>query len=524
MKYKRLVCAVFALMLVGASVVSTGTVFADEPAEIEGAGEVVNTEEPEVAAPEVKGEEVPETPAAGEEAKKEEITEPAGTAKATLRAAPVLAANNEVLRDGEGGEAGEEEVVVYDAAMGLETKSFNLLNDTQSNHNQCGTITPSDGLACRITSRGRVEFTATKPGAYDVVLRHRSRSSTAWNSPFVTERTVKVAVYNLEVTSEQVYGVLKAGTEFTYEYANTFGDVEVTATRNGEEIEVADGVVGTSEEGSYAVTFTNASARAAGINQSVTIRFTVYSISAAEPMTDGDNYGAAAGTLQTLWEEFVNTFGEEATEDDWNAFVAHMETAFGDDEEGEATAFGFIASVFEGGKITTGADYEEIDEADVSEELVAKVAEFGADKVSYYDIWVWIEATFGEDAVYLGDLHELDGKITVAVMDTETPDGYERTFYVVREHNGEIEVLVEGVDYYVENGKLYIYADKFSTYAVAYKDTLIPVTYTLKAPETGEATEAIEVEGGASASLSMAVVTVMAAVTLAGAAVIAKRK
>lgn len=46
-------------------------------------------------------------------------------------------------------------------------------------------------------------------------------------------------------------------------------------------------------------------------------------------------------------------------------------------------------------------------------------------------------------------------------------------------------------------------------------------TYSVKVPETGEATEA---EGGASANLSVAVIAAIAAVTLAGAVVFAKRK
>ena len=45
MKYKRLVCAVLALMLVGASAAGTAVVFADEPANIEVVGDNVGGEE-----------------------------------------------------------------------------------------------------------------------------------------------------------------------------------------------------------------------------------------------------------------------------------------------------------------------------------------------------------------------------------------------------------------------------------------------------------------------------------------------
>ena len=85
--------------------------------------------------------------------------------------------------------------------------------------------------------------------------------------------------------------------------------------------------------------------------------------------------------------------------------------------------------------------------------------------------------------------------------------------------------MVEGVDFYIEDGVLYVISDKFSTFAVAYKDTLLPVkeevVYTVTAPNTGENTTN---EGGASANLSVAVIVAIAAVTLAGAAVFIKRK
>ena len=105
------------------------------------------------------------------------------------------------------------------------------------------------------------------------------------------------------------------------------------------------------------------------------------------------------------------------------------------------------------------------------------------------------------------------------VTDPET--GYTRQYIVVREHNGEIETLEEGVDFYIEDGVLYVISDKFSTYAVAYKDTQIPVVYTVTAPDTGANTTT---ENGASANVSVAVVVAMAAIVLAGAAVFAKRK
>ena len=57
---------------------------------------------------------------------------------------------------------------------------------------------------------------------------------------------------------------------------------------------------------------------------------------------------------------------------------------------------------------------------------------------------------------------------TVAVPENlpKLEEGYERIFYIVRNHDGEIELLnVTETD-----GKLKFESDKFSTYAIAYKD------------------------------------------------------
>ena len=130
-----------------------------------------------------------------------------------------------------------------------------------------------------------------------------------------------------------------------------------------------------------------------------------------------------------------------------------------------------------------------------------------------------------EDIV--GLLHQLNNPITVCLGEVEGPaDGYSRQFTVLRQHAGEApEVMVEGLKadggFFIENGKLYIVSSKFSQYAVFYEDTLNPIPAP-KAPETGDTMKSSF--GVASVNLSVAIIAIITAISLAGAAVVAKRK
>ena len=196
---------------------------------------------------------------------------------------------------------------------------------------------------------------------------------------------------------------------------------------------------------------------------------------------------------------------------------------FGDGFEYVWSTISVNNAVMGGNTIGTRVEVTELEEEDVDVALINAVSEMNVDGVEYYDVSVWMTQN-GRD---FGRLHQLNGKITVALAEVTDPEtGYTRKYIVVRQHAGEEpEVLVEGEDFYIEDGVLYVISDKFSTFAVAYQDTLIPaygsVVYTLTAPETGSYTA----DGsGASASLSVAAIAAIAAVTLAGAAVFVKRK
>ena len=173
--------------------------------------------------------------------------------------------------------------------------------------------------------------------------------------------------------------------------------------------------------------------------------------------------------------------------------------------------------------IETRVEVTELSEEDVDASFIETIEGLDVNNVEYFDVSVWMSRN-GYD---FGKMHQLNGKITVALTEVADPEtGYARQYIVVRQHAGEEpEILVEGVDFYIEDGVLYVISDKFSTFAVAYKDTLLPVkeevVYTVTAPNTGENTAN---EGGASANLSVAVIAAIAAVTLAGTAVFIKRK
>ena len=158
------------------------------------------------------------------------------------------------------------------------------------------------------------------------------------------------------------------------------------------------------------------------------------------------------------------------------------------------------------------------DSVDATEkaDIEKALASHDVDHIDYYDVSVLLKVNGDE----LGKLHKLNGKITVALAKVSDPAaGYSRQYFVVRDHEGTVTVLTEGVDFYIEDGVIYVISDEFSTYAVAYKNTLLPVP---KAPETGDEAEA---EGGAaSVNASTAMVVAIAALTLVGAAIFAKRK
>lgn len=189
------------------------------------------------------------------------------------------------------------------------------------------------------------------------------------------------------------------------------------------------------------------------------------------------------------------------------------------DNEWLNTLTGLNALTMEGEEVGIEVKVEDINDTVTKEEKTAienALADYEVDHIDYYDVSVLLKVNDDE----IGKLHKLNDKITVALAKTSDPaSGYTRQYFVVRDHDGAVTVLTEGVDFYIENGVIYVISDEFSTYAVAYKDTLLP---TPKAPDTGN--EVVAEGDVTSVSLGTAIVLASAAITLAGAVVFAKRK
>jgi len=353
------------------------------------------------------------------------------------------------------------------------------------------------------------------------------------NTSYPTE-TLSTTFFVVNMTQESI--AIARGETATINSESAFDVDFAFDLRAGEPIEVVDGAVTIDttemELGIHPIEFLHVFDGA--LISTLKYAFVViYDINAIDGEYPDEDYVATADTLKNLLDEYLAADTEEA----WEAFLKKAEEVFGetydadaviDEEEYEESDINmFLECVYYGCEMTTGASVEELDEADVDEALVAKMAELGATNVKYYDITAWAEAMYEDELVWSGQLHQLDDKIIVAVPydTTGTPaDGYVRTYYVVRYHNGEVEELVEGEDFYIKDGVIYVRADKFSAYGVGYVDTLAPVvtvTTSVTSPNTGAATSE-----GASASSNMAVAgaVAMATVVLAGAAKFAKRK
>ncbi len=107
--------------------------------------------------------------------------------------------------------------------------------------------------------------------------------------------------------------------------------------------------------------------------------------------------------------------------------------------------------------------------ADDVQNLVAEAMEDGFEVAGYYDVNC---AKVTEDGDVVAFVEEIDNavKVTLAIPSDlpEVTDGFTREFQIVRVHDGEAEAL-DTTDN--GNGTVSAMSDKFSTYAVTYKDT-----------------------------------------------------
>lgn len=534
MKYKQLFCSIFALVLIGSSMASPAAVFADELNEDTTTSEALDDEFLETTG---EGEDTSEISKTVEELDDEDTKTAEENVVAPTRGNVSLMAapsNNggEVLRAGEGSDVQEEgeeeeEEIVYDYAMEVgDSKELEIRGVNDSNDWRCN-VEPADGLKCGKegvwTGRPVFDFVggnieATKPGAYTVVYEHRERIPFSFDYKWVNRATISVAVYNLD-TSAQEEVVLGVNDDFEYEIntENTFGKIHTEVTRNGEVIAEADGTdaidIDTSEAGEYTVKIVNTSAANAGFTEEATYSFVVYAVVADE---NDDMYNDEA-------REGARAFLEEQIKDMLAGGSDYMDYIFIDmDAEGLRNELLENGQQIESSLIVYILDEEEWEDAEAYEAVMAEIKDTET-LIAFYQAYL---RAFVNNRRF-GTFYSLDKPIQMSLEIPEeyreVPDGYTRVFYVIRGHLAMDDTTSGTRITVIRDGNYLLFDnDLFSSFAIVYEDILNPAYGNVGAPNTGANIEATE--GGASANLSTAVVTAIAAVTMAGAAVFAKRR
>lgn len=131
----------------------------------------------------------------------------------------------------------------------------------------------------------------------------------------------------------------------------------------------------------------------------------------------------------------------------------------------------------------------DVEEITVEDELKAKIEE-EANKNSkdikvatYFNIDILVKNA--DTDTEIGKLTDLTDKIAITILLPEnlrnSANGYAREYYIVREHNGETELIKATLS---EDGNYITFeTDRFSTYALAYKDVKVE---NVKNPSTGD--------------------------------------
>lgn len=244
----------------------------------------------------------------------------------------------------------------------------------------------------------------------------------------------------------------------------------------------------------------------------ISVMVTVYSVEPTDENEDAEV--VAADTIKDLIDNNAPD-PKEVNEDIENLPQEWKDTL--DEENLESAADNLNDTIYWGGTVTTKLNVEEVEPTEEEQAAIKSVLKnVKSSNIKYYDVTISMLVDNDE----ISTIHKLNKKAKILLAEVTDPkDGFKRQYFVVRYHDGEPELLTEGEDYVIEDGQIYLLSDKFSLFALAYKDTRI-VTASLT-PNTGVHAEE---SSSASASLSAAAVTAFIAATLAGAAIFAKRK
>lgn len=108
---------------------------------------------------------------------------------------------------------------------------------------------------------------------------------------------------------------------------------------------------------------------------------------------------------------------------------------------------------------------------DVTKKMIEKIK--NGEIANYFDISINVIDKSTNSII--GNLTELENKIALSIEIPENlkpQEGYARKYYVLRDHNGVIDVIETKLS--EDNKTLTFETDKFSTYALAYEDVEIP--------------------------------------------------
>jgi hypothetical protein len=181
-------------------------------------------------------------------------------------------------------------------------------------------------------------------------------------------------------------------------------------------------------------------------------------------------------TTKPVEEVTIGVTNKEATE---KTLLVALEEIKDSDPE--------LAKKIEGKEVTVAVevnnDINVDDETKTTIESTIKGIKADIKVANYFDIAVVVKA----DGKNVGNIENLSSSIELTVALPENlqgaEEGYTRTYYIVRQHEGKTEILNTTLS---EDGTYLTFeSDKFSTYALAYEDTKVEDT-TLSNPQTGD--------------------------------------
>jgi len=152
-------------------------------------------------------------------------------------------------------------------------------------------------------------------------------------------------------------------------------------------------------------------------------------------------------------------------------------------------------------------DVTSLEEEELDENVLENIETAAKDLViaDYFDIMVLIN---DDQDNTLGVITELTKEIELMVLLPEelvnNDEKVERKYYIIREHNGQVEII-DDVELSEDGKSLIFKSDKFSTYAIAYEDVVLP-------PQTGD---------GISTYFLIAILSL---ITMAGIALVSKKQ